>query len=38
MEYLLYIGTLIAVWTIVALAANLVIGYTGPWARRPISA
>src|SRR4030088_1408264 len=29
MEHLLYIGTLIAVWTIVALAANLVIGYTG---------
>lgn len=29
MEHLLYLGTLIAVWTIVALAANLVIGYTG---------
>jgi len=29
MEQLLYIGTLISVWTIVALAANLVIGYTG---------
>jgi branched-chain amino acid transport system permease protein len=29
MEHLLYIGTLIAVWSIVALAANLVIGYTG---------
>jgi branched-chain amino acid transport system permease protein len=29
MEHLLYIGTLIAVWTIVALAANLVVGYTG---------
>ena len=29
MEHLLYLGTLIAVWVIVALAANLVIGYTG---------
>src|SRR5262245_8302003 len=29
MEHLLYLGTLIAVSTIVALAANLVIGYTG---------
>jgi branched-chain amino acid transport system permease protein len=29
MEQLLYIGTLVAVWSIVALAANLVIGYTG---------
>ena len=29
MEHLLYLGTLIAVWIIVALAANLVIGYTG---------
>jgi branched-chain amino acid transport system permease protein len=28
-EHLLYIGTLMAVWTIVALAANLVVGYTG---------
>jgi ABC-type branched-subunit amino acid transport system permease subunit len=29
MEHLFYLGTLIAVWIIVALAANLVIGYTG---------
>jgi branched-chain amino acid transport system permease protein len=29
MEHLLYLGTLIAVWIIVALAANLVVGYTG---------
>src|SRR5262249_25722162 len=29
MEHLLYLGTLTAVWVIVALAANLVIGYTG---------
>jgi branched-chain amino acid transport system permease protein len=29
MENLLYLGTLMAVWTIVALAANLVVGYTG---------
>ena len=29
MEHLLYLGTLIAVWVIVALAANLIIGYTG---------
>jgi branched-chain amino acid transport system permease protein len=29
MEHLFYIGTLIAVWTIVALAANLVLGFTG---------
>jgi branched-chain amino acid transport system permease protein len=29
MEHLFYLGTLMAVWTIVALAANLVVGYTG---------
>jgi branched-chain amino acid transport system permease protein len=29
MEHFLYLGTLIAVWVIVALAANLVIGYAG---------
>ncbi len=29
MEHLLYLGTLMAVWIIVALAANLVVGYTG---------
>jgi branched-chain amino acid transport system permease protein len=29
MEHFLYLGSLIAVWVIVALAANLVIGYTG---------
>ena len=29
MEHLLYLGTLIAVWIIVALAANFVVGYTG---------
>ncbi len=29
MEQLFYLGTLMAVWTIVALAANLVVGYTG---------
>jgi branched-chain amino acid transport system permease protein len=29
MEHLFYLGTLIAVWVIVALAANLIIGYTG---------
>ncbi len=29
MEHLYYLGTLISVWIIVALAANLVIGYTG---------
>ncbi|HEY1362710.1 MAG TPA: branched-chain amino acid ABC transporter permease [Xanthobacteraceae bacterium] len=29
MEHLLYLGTLAAVWVIAALAANLVIGYTG---------
>ena len=29
MEHLFYLGALTAVWIIVALAANLVIGYTG---------
>ena len=29
MEHLLYLGTLICVWIIVSVAANLVIGYTG---------
>ena len=29
MEEFLYLGTLTAVWIIVALAANLVVGYTG---------
>ena len=29
MEHLFYLGTLTAVWAIVALAANLVVGYTG---------
>jgi branched-chain amino acid transport system permease protein len=29
MEHLLYLGTLTSVWIIVAVAANLVIGYTG---------
>lgn len=29
MEHLYYLGALTAVWVIVALAANLVIGYTG---------
>ena len=29
MEHFLYLGTLTAVWVIVALAANLVVGYTG---------
>ena len=29
MEHVLYLGTLVSVWIIVALAANLVIGYTG---------
>ena len=29
MEHLLFLGSLVCVWIIVALAANLVIGYTG---------
>src|ERR687896_341866 len=29
MEHLFYLGSLIAVWVIVALAANLVVGFTG---------
>ncbi len=29
MEHLLFVGTLILVWVIVSVAANLVIGYTG---------
>ena len=29
MEQIYYLGTLVSVWVIVALAANLVIGYTG---------
>ena len=29
MDHLFYLGTLVSVWIIVALAANMVIGYTG---------
>ena len=29
MDHLFYLGTLVSVWVIVALAANMVIGYTG---------
>ena len=29
MDHLFYLGTLVSFWIIVALAANMVIGYTG---------